>query len=91
MPITSGFSPFFTASQPHLFANKNLIAGLNTFTVPASASSNTSQFQVTARRVSTGADVSLRFVPINNTSFNIDVATATTGVNIYVNPIDTTS
>jgi hypothetical protein len=82
--------PINITLKPHVFKNVNLIAGENTFTLPASASSPVGMFQVTIRD-SVGSDVSTRVLSISNTQIKITPVVPIDGVFIFVTPMATST
>ncbi len=75
---------------PHEFKNVNIPALESIWTVPLSAQSPISSFQITVRN-EFGSDVMLRAVGISPTQFKISVPLAVNSVTIFVNPIKTFS
>jgi hypothetical protein len=78
------------ASQPHVFSGVNIPALKSIWTLPITASSPVSRFQVTVRDA-LGSDISVRVLAISSTQFSIDATVALSGVSIFVDPIKTLS
>jgi hypothetical protein len=76
--------------KPHEFKNATIPQGESIWTVPPTAASPVSKFQITVRDIN-GSVVAVRAVAISQTTFKITSPLSISGVSIFVNPIETST
>jgi hypothetical protein len=82
--------PINITLKPHEFKNATIPQGQSIWTVPPTAASPVSKFQITVRDIN-GSVVAVRAVAISQTTFKITSPLAISGVSIFVNPIETST
>jgi hypothetical protein len=76
--------------RSHVFKNASIPASNSIWTVPATAASPVSRFQVTARDVK-GSTLDIKVNGLTTTTFSIDATVASSNIQIFVEPMDTIS